>query len=359
MRTVFFLASDAGPSSAQFGLLAAALPRDRFRAEVGVVDPAAGPLVEVLRRADTPVHSLPLRHLLDLRGMKALRSAVRAAGAGVVHAWGAIAARAAGVLTGTTTRVIVSSSAETGGGVRGWLTARALRRADRVIPTTWAEGGRYRQLGVHAEALTRIQPAVIPAAAPLDPVGFRKVLGLPSAARLIVAGGRLDPAAGLKDAIMAFDVLRYDDPDLYLVLLGEGPERKNLDEFGRALAFDDFRIRFAGTPRDYAAVAEVAEVVWLTRSTGDLDLALAAMAAGRPVIGWQTPELAEVVDQAETGWLVPPGDRAQLAAKTHALLTEPAVARRVADAARRQGAERFPAARMVEQFARLYEELAG
>ena len=70
-RTVFFLASELGPTGAarQLGLLAAGLPRDCFRAAVGVLGPANTPGADALRAAGVPVHPLPLRHILDFSGM--------------------------------------------------------------------------------------------------------------------------------------------------------------------------------------------------------------------------------------------------------------------------------------------------
>ena len=52
MHTVFLLASDLGTSATakQLSLLAPALPRDQFRVEVGMIDPATVTSVEVSTR---------------------------------------------------------------------------------------------------------------------------------------------------------------------------------------------------------------------------------------------------------------------------------------------------------------------
>jgi glycosyltransferase involved in cell wall biosynthesis len=163
----------------------------------------------------------------------------------------------------------------------------------------------------------------------------------------------------LKAAVWAFDMIRYIAPELHLVLLGDGPDRGKLEEYGRALAFDDFRVVFAGTRPDVPAVLGLAEVVWVTHEPGGLNVALEAMAAGRPVIGWKTPDLAEVVEDGETGFLVPTGERPQISAKTHALLTDPTLGARLGAAGRAWVADRFGVGRMAEKFARLYEELTG
>jgi glycosyltransferase involved in cell wall biosynthesis len=355
MIHVFFLASDLGPcaASAQLRRLAPALPRDRFRVEVGVIGAADG--ATDLREAGIPVHHVPLRQSFDISGLRKLRRIVAAANPTILHAWGPAAARVSRLLPRS--RVVVSAASEPGGGLFGWLTCRRLRRADRVVPTTWADGERYRRLGVPFEHLTRIGPAVSPPGLLPDAVEFRRGLGLPPHSRLIFAAGRLEPASGLKSAIWAFDMLRYEAADLHLVIFGDGPDREGLDAFGRAIAYDDFRITFAGHRPDLPDLLGLAEVVWVAQERGGVNLALEAMAAGRPVVGWRNPDLAELIEDGETGFLATPGERAQLAAKTYPLIHEPGLVAKLGAAGQQRAAERFTVEKVAEQFARLYQEL--
>jgi glycosyltransferase involved in cell wall biosynthesis len=299
------------------------------------------------------VRHTPIRHALDVSGMRRLRRAVAEANPAVVHAWGPFAVRASRLLGPP---VVASAAADPGGGLGGWLTVRALRRAARVVAASWAEGERYRRLGVPTERLTRVAPAVVPPGPAPDPATFRHELGLPPDARLVMAGDRLEPAAGLRDAIWAFDILRYDRPELFLVIVGDGPDRARLEAFGRALAFDDFRVRFVGPRPDLLGLAEV---VWVAAERGGTELAMEAMAAGRPVVGWKTADLGELIEDGETGLLAARGDRAQLAAKARLLLEDAALRRQIGAAGCVRVRDRFPVARMVEQFARVYGELAG
>ena len=215
-----------------------------------------------------------------------------------------------------------------------------------MIATGWAEGERYRRIGVRGDRLTRINPAVAPCR--LELPRPRRVLqrdvGVPPESELIFAGGRLDAAYGVKDAVIAFDMLRYESPALQLVLTGDGPDRKVAQELGRALAFDDCRVRFSGPHADIAAATCLAEMVWVTCERGGEHLALRAMAAGKPVIAFQTPELAEIIDDGETGHLVPKGDAPPrwLPAGFSCLLADPAFGRPpLGEAGRKRAAERL------------------
>jgi glycosyltransferase involved in cell wall biosynthesis len=198
---------------------------------------------------------------------------------------------------------------------------------------------------------------VAPPGPPPDRAAFCRDIGAPLRSRLIFAGGRLDSAHGVKDAVTAFDMLRYESQDLQLVLTGDGPDRLAAEQLARALAFDDVRVRFSGPRADLPAATRLAEMVWVTCQRGGEHLALCAMAAGRPVVAYHTPELGEVIDDSVTGFLVPAGDRAALAEKAHLLLRDPDSAASMGEAGRARAAERFGVARMVEQHARVYLEL--
>jgi glycosyltransferase involved in cell wall biosynthesis len=360
---LFFLASDLGASDTaeQLALLATALPRDRFSLSVGVLGPTTGAAANILRAARITVASLPIRNILDFSGMRRLRRAVAEANPAVVHAFGPDAVLAARLVVSrrreaNTPRLVASAVVEAGRGVQSWFAALQLRRADRVIANGLAQGERYRLLRVRSERLTRIPPAVNPPGE-VERVIFCRDVSAPVDSKFIFAGGLRDSAHEVKDAVLAFDILRYISPALRLVLTGDGPGRHAAEQLGRALAFDDFRIHFSDARPDRNAATRLAEMVWVICERGGEHLALRAMAAGKPVVAYHTPELAEIIDQGTTGFLVPRGDRAEFTAKAHALLSDPDVAARMGEAGRARAAERFSVTHMVEQHARVYQEL--
>ena len=310
------------------------------------------------------VHSVPIRHSLDLKGARRLRKLVREINPSVIHTFGASAARASRLLvlrdreSGNAPRLVVSGATNTGGGVGGWMTARQLRRADRVIPCTRADGERYRRLRVPAEQLTLIAPAAPTTTPAISREEYCRELDIPVKSRIILTGGRTEAGVGPKDAIIAFDMMRYDTKDLYLVIYGAGSNARALEQFGRSLAFDDFRVRFAPSLEQRASAMRLADVVLITDARSGVDEALEAMAAARPIIGWNTADLAEIVADKSTGVLVPVGDRAALAACTRPILDNVTSARRLGEAGRTRALERFSTARMIEQYAQLYQELA-
>ena len=74
---------------------------------------------------------------------------------------------------------------------------------------------------------------------------------------------------------------------------------------------------------------------------GGVGAALEAMAAGRPVVASRLADLAEIVVDGETGFLVEPNNKAALARQTRLLLDDPQRRRRMGEAGRQRVAEHF------------------
>lgn len=361
MTRVLFLVPDLGASDAAavVSLLAARLPADRFTSVVGLLTPTAG-----LPCGDWVTMPLHLRGPFDALGWWRRWNTLRTCTPDVIHAFGLDAVRTAqlAVLPGRGSRVrpkrVASFTGPISDGMDRWFTRLTLRAADRVVVSSQPESDRMAAIGVPADRVTVVPPGVAtPLPAP-DPIAFRRSLDIPDTARLVMAAGGFDAAAGLRTAVWAFDVVKYVAPDLYLVLIGDGPDRNRVERFGQAIGFDDYRIRFAGVRPDLSAVLRLAEIVWVTHDRGGVRIALDAMAAGRPVVAASTPDLAAVITDGVTGRLVGPRDRVRLAAVSHELLEHPDVAARLGATAQDRVVERFPVEGMVTRYAQVYDELS-
>jgi alpha-maltose-1-phosphate synthase len=85
---------------------------------------------------------------------------------------------------------------------------------------------------------------------------------------------------------------------------------------------------------------------------------LEAMACGTPVVGSRVGGIPEVVPDAQTGLLVPPGDHVLLAEALTSLLSDPARATALGQLGRQHVAAEFSWASIAGQTAALYTELA-
>ncbi len=209
---------------------------------------------------------------------------------------------------------------------------------------------RYRRLGVADSRITVVAPAVsIP-----PNVGAAEVPGMAATERVLLALGPIERHKGFREAVWAFDIVHHLYADVHLLLAGDGPDRPRVEEFARHIDVLG-TVHFLGPVADTAPLLQRAEVVWVPSLTGGGGgAALEAMAAGRPVVASRCPDLAEVVADGETGFLVAPDDKAALARQTRSLLDDADLRRRCGEAGRQRTAEHFSVARLVESCARRY-----
>jgi glycosyltransferase involved in cell wall biosynthesis len=345
-------------TSKQLGLVAVGLPSPQFQVRVAVLG-ASGAQAEILRTRGIEVIELGWKRLIDLRLFRRLQQLLEAFRPDVLHAWHPLSLRVLSPLGVRRPRPLIVSAM--GGPHRfrsfrqhfdSWL----LRSADLVIATGFAEAENFRRQQIPESRIVEVPPGVTP-----PPVGgardrFCRRLGIKEDARLLACVGPLAPEKGFQDAIWSFEMLRYVFENLHLILIGDGPDRSRLENFAR-LTGTEPHVHFLGQQPDAAALLRYAEVVWVpSRRQGGVNVALEAMAAGRPVVASRLPAMAEIVIDGETGFLIDPGDKMAMARKTRWLLSDPARSRRMGEAGRQRGEREFPAARLVDRFARVYEQ---
>jgi glycosyltransferase involved in cell wall biosynthesis len=346
----------------QATLLATVLPRDRFAIEF-VSMAGAGPFASVLKGAGIPLHGTRGERFFDLEDWIGLRRLIAARQPDVLHVWGVPVLRALGIATFGRRRnlppiVLHSAGRAIRKGRLGWWDRRLLRRAARVVATDETEREALRTAGLDPNQITVIPPAVAAVRPPADPVALRRGWGLAENARLVVCICRMDTAEPGRIALWGFDIVRYLFPDLYLLLIGDGRGRLTLESFSRAVMKDERRVVYAGARPDAAQLLHLGEVVWVPRRRqGGTNTVLEAMAAGKPVVASALPNLAALVPDGATGFLVNAHDPPSFARRTRPILEKPELARSLGAAGRRRVETEFAPGLLAERFARLYDEL--
>jgi glycosyltransferase involved in cell wall biosynthesis len=102
------------------------------------------------------------------------------------------------------------------------------------------------------------------------------------------------------------------------------------------------------------------DALWLASGYEGLpNVIMEAMAAAVPVVATDIPGNRDLVIHGETGFLVPVGDRAEIARKTQRLLDDVDLALRLGAAGKARVLSQFGLEAMVDQYASLYRELLG
>ncbi len=119
------------------------------------------------------------------------------------------------------------------------------------------------------------------------------------------------------------------------------------------------RVFFPGPTRDvFAVLEETALLVHMSWSESFGMALVEAMSRGVPVIAHDLQGMREVVADGVTGFLIPPGDVAVLAARMGELLAAPDLRNRMGEAGYRMVRERYDAASRASEYEELYEELS-
>jgi glycogen synthase len=171
--------------------------------------------------------------------------------------------------------------------------------------------------------------------------------------------GRLVRQKGVDVLIAAMKLLDDRFPDLHLAIAGDGDERPALEAQAAQLGLA-IRIAFVRTLSHdavYRFLAEADLVVMPSRIEPFGLVALEAAQMARPIVASAVDGLPEVVDDGQTGLLVPPDDPAALAQAIAVLLDDPRRARALGAAGQRRAGTLFAWDRYVEAHERLFETM--
>jgi glycosyltransferase involved in cell wall biosynthesis len=165
-------------------------------------------------------------------------------------------------------------------------------------------------------------------------------------ARLLLCVCRLEPQKGVDVAIRALREI----PDAQLVVLGEGPQRRELEQLAREL---DVHVYLPGRVPDVAAWLRRADLlVHPVRWEGFGLALLEAMLASLPIVATKVSSIPEIVIDGETGLLVPPDDPGALAAAVNQVLADPSG---YGERGRARARGEFSVAKMADRTLAVYE----
>ncbi len=334
--------------------------------EVAILGPD-GPLLERYERLGIPIHRLSIRNLYGVGTMReASRFAgiLRRGGFEILHAhdvyaniFGAAAGRLAGVRGVITSRRWWKRTPR-----RGLLPVNrvAYSLSHRVVANTPAVA---RMLSddehVPAARVTVVpnflESAAFDAAAEGHWDREPGLAAIPADAVVIGAVGRLNAVKDLGTLLRAAATL---PASVHVVLVGDGPERDELQRLAFALSLQG-RVHFVGERPARPSFHHRFDISTLTSvSEGLPNSVLEAMAASRAVVASSVGGVPDLIRHGETGLLFPPGDVASLAAHLGGLVGDRAERERLGRNARDHVAANYSADAVLSNLYQLYRDLA-
>lgn len=175
---------------------------------------------------------------------------------------------------------------------------------------------------------------------------MKKRLGIPAKKNLLLFFGTLNKYKGLQDLVEAFTLIAKDH-DAHLLIAGFPAKDFDLNGLQQLVEERDLS-RQVSWYLDYVPnhevkpIFELANMVILPyREITQSAVLQLAYSCGRPVVATSVGGLPDVVENKETGLLVPPGDLQALAGAMTWLLANPEKCRKMGDRARQLSRTRY------------------
>jgi len=176
-------------------------------------------------------------------------------------------------------------------------------------------------------------------------------------AQIVLAVGRLHPQKGFLNLLQAFRRVAEQLPTSRLLIVGEGPQRMELEQSVHSLGLND-SICLPGWCDDVMSLMRHARVLAVTSAwEGMPNVVLEAMSVGLPVVAMQVEGLEELIQNEERGIIVTQGDIGAFTDSLVRVLRRPDWALQLGKSSQEFVSKNFTWGKMVEDYERIYLQL--
>ena len=201
--------------------------------------------------------------------------------------------------------------------------------------------------GVDVDAVASLQ---------VDREDYKRRLGLRPGTPVIGMVGRISFEKRYPLLLETLAVLKKQGVEFGGLIIGDGPQRQEIDALVDALSLRD-RVILLGERADVHELLKIMDVFAFSSAGEAFSITvLEAMASQIPVVAFDVEGVNEAVVQNETGFLVPYGDVDALAGKLRLLLENRAIAESMGMAALKRTRERFELKNNIRELEKLYEK---
>jgi phosphatidylinositol alpha-1,6-mannosyltransferase len=188
----------------------------------------------------------------------------------------------------------------------------------------------------------------------------------PQSEKRILFVGRLVGRKGAHELLQAFKHLQNEMPNIKLVIVGDGPQRRSLEKSAKDLEIEH-KVEFAGTLVGEPLFRKYSEcdLFVMPSKTFSQDVEgfgmvfLEASLFRKPAIGTWSGGIPEAVVDGRTGLLVEPGNVDELRKAMRLLLTDEVLAKRLGESAYKRTVTQFTWEKAASEFLKMYEGPRG
>jgi len=304
-------------------------------------------------------HIIPCSGQFDRAAMAKLRELVIQTNADIVHAHGFKADIYSFLALNNFSIPLVSTchnwtDTDLAVSIYGKIDRFVLRKYASVIAVSDAVKNRLVKAGVHDEKIHLIKNGI-------DIRPFQKaspsLRGIVDKEGAPIVGfvGRLSKEKGADVFLRVASRVLEEIPDAKFVLVGEGPERNELELLVDQLAIGKSTF-LVGRRTDMPSVYASFDLMVLSSRDEGLPMAvLEGMASGVPWVAAAVGDVPKIIQHQASGLLVPPGDVDSLADGVIGLLRNITERQRLGEGGRRRVQEEFSAERMSSSYLGIYQ----
>ncbi|MCF8038230.1 MAG: glycosyltransferase family 4 protein, partial [Desulfohalobiaceae bacterium] len=169
--------------------------------------------------------------------------------------------------------------------------------------------------------------------------------------------GQLAFRKNLGAMIRAFDLLCQEQDNVRLILIGDGPQRSELEALANSLSCAD-KVDFLGYRNDRLRIVKELDLFCMTSSLEGIPRCMMeAMALGVPVAAFDIPGVDKLLLHGETGLMAKFGDVQGLKTCLAKILSEPDLTAALSKNGREHIEKHFSAQRMAWKYEELYEQM--
>jgi len=370
IQILYVIASlDIGGTERQLYLLLKHLDRNRFAPHVVSLSPG-GYWIQPIRDLGIELITLERRTNYELKRLISLTGMIRNRNPHIVHSYQPPANAYAGLAATMAkhSKMIASRRSfdfETQSNALKKIIDRTIyRNADAVVCNSSSlyenlknrYGERINAVVIH-NGIEMVDPPRFERASEV-----KNMLGVPLEAPVVGTVGRLIP---IKNHRLFLDIASgvfKKRPDVYFVLVGDGPLENELRTYAETLGIAD-RVVFTGQRDDVPLLLNAFDIFLFTSSNhysegeGLPNAVMEAMVSGLPCVASRAGGTQELFQDGEAGYLVEPEAREAYLGRTLTLLEDKILRRSMGQMGRTIIQKRYSVSAMVSQFEDLYTKV--
>ena len=318
-------------------------------------------LYERARRRGLSVRMVHCQGRADWRAVRQIEECIQEDGIQLLHThgykadlYGYVAARRSGKPIVATCHNWLGGSAALG--IYNHLDRMALKRFQCLAAVSDSVAQRLLASGVPATKIRTIANGIdvqtFECARPSPVLNFdgSKVIGMVA---------RLDLKKGFEYLLRAARELRGTFPELKVVIVGEGPDRREIEGMIQRFGLQS-NVILAGQHSDMPAIYAAMDVFVLPSLNEGLPMTiLEAMAGSKPVIATRVGAIPKVIQDGETGLLVDPADSDGLRDALVRLLTDSDLCSRLGAAGHDWVSHNYTSEAMALKYRQMYDDVLG